>query len=150
MMLAEVIDAYVTLQQSLGMRFDAARKLLRQFSREMGNPDIDKVQTAAVAGFLRGTGSPSATWALKYRVLSGFYKFPAISRGHADGSPLPTNLPKPPPQQSPNVYSTDELRRLLDATSAPFVGDHRLPVPTTECCCYCYMEADCASAKHSN
>jgi integrase/recombinase XerD len=128
MTLADVIDAYVALQQSLGMRFEAARKLLRQFSREMGNPDIDKVQASAVADFLRGTGALSATWALKYRVLSGLYKF-AISRGHADGSPLPTNLPKLPPQQSPYVYSTDELRRLLDATSAPFVGDHRLPAP---------------------
>lgn len=93
MTLTEVIDAYVTLQQSLGMHFEAARKLLRQFSREMGNPDIDKVQASAVADFLRGTGALSATWSLKYKVLSGLYKF-AISRGHADVSPLPTKLTK--------------------------------------------------------
>ena len=34
---------------------------------------------------------------------------------------------KLPPPQSPYIYSTDELRRLLDATLAPFAGDHRLP-----------------------
>ena len=149
MMLAEVIDAYVTLQQSLGMRFDAARKLLRQFSREMGNPDIDKVQTAAVAGFLRGTGALSATWALKYRVLSGFYKF-AISRGHADGSPLPTNCqscrhnsrPMSTPPTSCGDCSMPHRLHLWETTACLR--------RRTECCCYCYMEADCASAKHSN
>jgi integrase/recombinase XerD len=110
MTLSEVIDAYVLLQQSLGKRFESARTLLRRFSREMGNPDIQEVEAANVAAFLRGSGPLSATWALKYRVLSGFYRF-AISRGHVDSSPLPTNQPKLPPQQSPYIYSTDELRR---------------------------------------
>jgi integrase/recombinase XerD len=125
MTLSEVIDAYVLLEQSLGKRFESARTLLRQFSREMGNPRIEEVAAANVAAFLRGSGPLSATWALKYRVLSGFYRF-AISRGHVDSSPLPTSQPKLPPQQSPYIYSTDELRRLLDATSALHVANSRL------------------------
>ncbi|WP_200874311.1 tyrosine-type recombinase/integrase [Ferrovum myxofaciens] len=32
-------------------------------------------------------------------------------------TPLPPNLPKFPPQQTPYIYSTGELQRLLDATS---------------------------------
>jgi integrase/recombinase XerD len=128
MRLIEVIDAYVTLQRSLGMRFEAGRKLLRQFSREMGNPHIGQVRPEAVANFLRGTGALSATWTLKFSVLSGFYRF-AINRGHVQSSPLPTSLPKLPPQQSPYVYSTDELQRLLDATSALHVGHSRLQAP---------------------
>ena len=75
MTLTDVIDAYVLLQQSLGKRFKSARTLLRQFSREMGNPRIDEVEAADVATFLRGSGPLSATWTLKYRVLSGFYRF---------------------------------------------------------------------------
>jgi site-specific recombinase XerD len=128
MKLIDVIDAYVTLQRSLGMRFEAGRKLLRQFSREMGNPHIDQVRSEAVANFLQGKGALSATWTLKYRVLSGLYRF-AISRGHVQSSPLPTSLPQLPPQQSPYVYSTDQLRRLLDATSALHVGHSRLQAP---------------------
>jgi integrase len=116
MMLREVIDAYVTLQKSLGMNFDSARRLLGQFGRVMGNPPIDQVRPDAVANFLRGSGPLSATWALKYRVLSGFYKF-ALCRGFAHVSPLPTSTPKFPPQQTPYVYSTEELTRLLEATS---------------------------------
>ena len=125
MTLSEVIDAYVLLQQSQGRRFESARTLLRQFCREMGNPRIGEVDAGRVAAFLRGSGALSATWTLKYRVLSGFYRF-AISRGHVDSCPLPTSQPKLPPQQSPYIYSTDELRRLLDAAAALCVTNRRL------------------------
>ncbi|MET4518384.1 integrase [Bradyrhizobium sp. I1.7.5] len=58
---------------------------------------------------------------LRYRVSSGLYRF-AVSRGYATFSPLPTALPKLPPQQTPYVYSTEELHVLLDATSILKVG----------------------------
>ena len=128
MRLSEVIDAYIAMKTSLGMSFDSARRLLRQFSREIGNPTIGEVQAEAVATFLRGRGALNATWGLKYRILSGFYKF-AISRGHADSSPLPGNVPKLPPQQTPYVYSIDELRRLLEATSVVHVNSTPLQAP---------------------
>ncbi|WP_284284101.1 tyrosine-type recombinase/integrase [Mesorhizobium amorphae] len=61
---------------------------------------------------------------LKHSVLSGLFRF-AISRGYADRSPLPTVLPNLPPAQTPYVYSTDELRRLLEATSTLRTGYSR-------------------------
>jgi integrase len=128
MRLSEVIDAYIAMKTSLGMSFESARRLLGQFSREIGNPTIGEVQAEAVATFLRGRGALNATWGLKYRILSGFYKF-AISRGHVDSSPLPANVPKLPPQQSPYVYSMDELRRLLEATSVVHINSTPLQAP---------------------
>ena len=128
MKLSEVIDSYIGMKTSLGMSFDSVGRLLRQFSREIGNPAIGEVQAEAVAVFLRGHGALNATWGLKYRILSGFYKF-AISRGHVDRSPLPANLPKLPPQQAPYVYSTDELRRLIGATSVVHVKSTPLQAP---------------------
>ena len=125
MKLIEVIDAHVTLQRSLGMRFESAARLLQQFNREMGNPQIDQVSPEAVALFLQGAGALSATWMLKYSVLCGLYRF-AISQGYVNISPLPISFPKLPPQQSAYVYSTDELRRLLDATSSLHVAHSRL------------------------
>jgi integrase/recombinase XerD len=128
MMLADVIDAYLIKQRSLGMRFESAEQLLRRFCRVMGNPEIDKISPEAVAAFLHGTGALSATWMLKYRVLTGFYRF-ALSRGHVGRSPLPTTSPKLPPQQTPYVYSTEELRRLLEATSILRIGNSsKVPV----------------------
>jgi site-specific recombinase XerD len=116
MKLATVIEAYIVLQQSLGLRSKTARQSLRRFGRQMGDVHICNVQPERVLGFLQGTGPLSSNWRVKYRLLSGLYRF-AISRGHVAASPLPPTLPKFPPQQTPYIYSTEELRRLLDATS---------------------------------
>ena len=127
MNMAELVEAYLARQRSLGMRFDSAERLLHRFCRALGNPEIGKVTPELVATFLRGQGALSATWLLRYRVLTGLYRF-AISRGYVGSSPLPTTLPKLPPQQTPYVYSTEELRRLLDATEVLRVG-HSPQVP---------------------
>jgi hypothetical protein len=82
------------------------------------------VTPEAIIDFLNGNGALTATWTLKHRVLTGLYRF-AVSRGYVDNSPLPRTLPKLPPQQTPYVYSTDELRRLLDATAILSVGHSR-------------------------
>jgi integrase/recombinase XerD len=128
MKLADVIEKYVTLQQSLGMSFASASRILGRFSRNMGGVRIDEVTPQAVADFLQGTKPLSATWLLKHRVLSGFYRF-AISRGYIGSSPLPTNLPKLTRQQTPYVYSNDELRRLIEATSMLHAAHSRLQAP---------------------
>ena len=127
MRLADVVDAYLTRQRSLGMRFESAGQLLRRFSRAMGDRPIQEVTPEAVLDFLNGKGVLTATWTLKHRVLTGLYRF-AVSRGYVDNSPLPTTMPKLPPQQTPYVYSTDELRRLLDATAILRTG-HTRQVP---------------------
>jgi len=124
MKLADIIDAYVARQRSLGMRFESAGRLLHYFGRTVGDRQIRDVTPESVIEFLNGDGELTATWVLKYRVLTGMYKF-AISRGYADCSPLPTALPKLPPPQTPYVYSTDELRRLLEATAILQTGYSR-------------------------
>lgn len=124
MMLADIIDAYLTRQRSLGMRFDSAGQLLHRFGRAMGERPIQEVTPGAILDFLKGNGALTATWILRHRVLTGLYLF-AIGRGYVDNSPLPTTLPKLPPQQTPYVYSTEELRCLLDATAILRKGHSR-------------------------
>ena len=123
-MLADVIDAYLTRQRSLGMRFNSAGQLLHRFGRAIGERPIQEVTPEAVLDFLNGRGALTATWTLKHKVLTGLYRF-AVSRGYVDSSPLPTTLPKLPPQQTPYVYSNDELRRLLEATTILSAGHSR-------------------------
>ena len=79
MMLADVIDAYLTRQRSLGMRFDSAGQLLHCFGRAMGERPIQEVTPGAILDFLNGNGALTATWMLKHRVLTGLYRF-AVSR----------------------------------------------------------------------
>src|SRR3546814_482091 len=124
MQLIDLVTAYVTMQRSLGFRFKAADRLLRQFAREMGSVSIDDVRPDAVVAFLQGAGPVTATWRLKYNVLSGLYRF-AISRGYCEACPLPRSMPKLPPSQTPYVYSVEELRRLVEAT--PSLYNYRSP-----------------------
>jgi integrase/recombinase XerD len=125
MKLINVVTAYVVMQRSLGLRFKAGDRLLRQFANEMGNVDIAEVHTDTVVTFLQGAGALTTTWRLKYNVLSGLYRF-AISRGYAATCPLPTNVPKLPPSQTPYVYSTEELRRLISSTPVLYSSRSRL------------------------
>jgi len=121
----DVIDKYIALQRSLGKRFESSGRILRRFGRKMDDICINDVKHQVVADFLWGTGPLSGTWRLKHSVLSGFYQF-AISRGYVDSSPLPPDSPKLPPPQTPYVYSADELRRLIEATSVLHVAHSRL------------------------
>lgn len=146
MKLATAIEAYIELQRSIGLRSETARRTLRQFGRYMGDIHIDEIQAQQVLGFLQGTGPLSSAWRVKYRLLSGFYRF-AISRGHAAVSPLPSNLPKLPPQQTPYIYSTKELHRLLDATSVSESTQSRLQAPMFRVLILLLYEALCASVR---
>jgi integrase/recombinase XerD len=97
MKVIEVVDAYLTRQRSLGMRFEGAGRMLHRFGRVIGNPDIDEVTPEAVAKFLHGEGTLSATWILKYRVLTGLYRF-AVGRGYVceagcNVTPVASGLP---------------------------------------------------------
>jgi integrase/recombinase XerD len=124
MMVTDVINAYLTRQRSLGMRFESAGEILHRFGRTMGERPFQDPTAAEILDFLNGNGALTATWMLKHKVLTGLYRF-AISREYVDSSPLPTTLPKLPPQQTPYVYSTEELHRLLDATAILRSGHSR-------------------------
>jgi integrase/recombinase XerD len=112
----EVVEAYWATRRALGVLLDRQGRFLRQFVRETGNTPLSDVTPTAVASFLRGRGMPTATWRAKRASLAGLYRY-AISRGFAAASPLPEHPPKLSPPQTPYVYSSAELQRLLDATA---------------------------------
>jgi integrase/recombinase XerD len=112
----EVVEAYLAARRALGVLLDRQGRFLRQFVRETGNTPLSDVTPTAVASFLRGRGMPTATWRAKRASLAGLYRY-AISRGFAAASPLPEHPPKLSPPQTPYVYSSAELQRLLDATA---------------------------------
>ena len=57
MRMADVVDAYLTRQRSLGMRFESAGQLLRRFSRAIGDRPIQEVTPEAIIAFLNGNGA---------------------------------------------------------------------------------------------
>lgn len=111
----EVVEAYLAARRALGVRLDREGRYLHQFVRETGNVPLPDITPAAVTLFLRGRGTPTWTWKVKRASLAGLYRY-AIARGLVAVIPLPAQPPKLPPQQTPYVYSVDELQRLLEAT----------------------------------
>jgi integrase/recombinase XerD len=114
----DLVTHYVAFRRTLGGCCNIAEQALRSFCRAVGPPTpVTRIRPKAVAKFLAGIGPITRTWHFKCFTLKGFFRF-AISRGHLDKAPLPTELPKRPPTLAPSIYSRDELRRLLDAISS--------------------------------
>ncbi len=118
MNITDLVTQYVAFRRTMGERCKTGEDILRSFCRAVGaRKPVTQIRVKAVATFFAGTGPITATWHVKYSVLKGFFWF-AISRGHLDKAPLPTDLPKRPPTVIPYIYSREELRRLLKAIPA--------------------------------
>jgi site-specific recombinase XerD len=117
MKLTRVVEDYVTLKRAAGLRFTNAATILKAFARAAGPIDANQVGQETVLSFLNGSRQITSTWHLKHYTLAGLFRF-AMQRGLVSTSPVPYLVPKRPAYAKPYIYSTDELRRLLDATEA--------------------------------
>ena len=116
MTLVDVIADYVALRQAMGYRFTTGQYRLQAFCRAVGpDREMQDVDRDRVLAFL---GPPvTSDWRHKYSALTCFYRY-AISRGHVGASPLPTTVPKLPSRFVPYIYTPEEIRQLLDATTS--------------------------------
>ena len=117
MNLASVVEDYVTLKRSTGLRFTNAATILKAFARAAGPIDVNEVGQETVQTFLNGSRQISSTWHLKHYTLAGLFRF-AMERGLVSTSPVSYLVPKRPDYATPYIYSTDELQRLLHAIEA--------------------------------
>ena len=114
MKLTQAVHDYITLKQSLGLRFHTEATILKAFCNALGEVAIIDVEPHRVSSYLAGNGPLTRYWHRKYEALSGFYRF-ALGRGYVLHSPLPTTVPKRPQPFRPYIYSQQELRDILKA-----------------------------------
>ena len=117
MKVSDLVDAYVSYRQSLGMHYHTQANFLKSFVRATGDIDILEVQSDTIRPLLLVKGRVTASWEQRHSTLSGLYRF-AIYRGLVDVSPLPTIRPQIPPPRTPYIYSADEIKRLLSAATS--------------------------------
>jgi site-specific recombinase XerD len=118
MQLDAAITQYIVYRQALGERFHVNANILKSFCRAVGGETpIIEIPSDHVNEFLNGTGPITASWHVRYNALLGFYNY-ALSHGLVANSPLPTVKPKRPQSFVPYIYTHEELRRLLAATSS--------------------------------
>jgi integrase len=127
MTLHGAIVKYVSLKRALGADFRSAEKILRRFSRQLGDRPLTSISTADCDAFIWGFKVPSSHGSLKRSVLCGFFRY-LVGRGVVAKSPVDA-VRSPRISSSafrPHIYTHDELRRLLESTSAVFVRRSRL------------------------
>jgi site-specific recombinase XerD len=112
----EAVESYLSLKRALGAIFSADARILRSFVRALGDVPLESISREACQAFCRGTGPPTRFWERKHYTLRGFFGY-LVGRGHLPKSPLPDAGPQIPRSFQAYIYSHDELRRLLDATS---------------------------------
>lgn len=116
MTLTEAVESYLILKRSLGAVFSADARILRSFVRALGDVPLESISREACQTFCRGTGPPTRFWERKHYTLRGLFGY-LVARGHLLRSPLPDAGPQIPRAFQAYIYSPDELRRILDATS---------------------------------
>jgi site-specific recombinase XerD len=116
MRLAEAIESYLSLKRSLGAVFSVDARILRSFQLVLGDVPLDSISRDACQAFCRGSGPPTRFWERKHQSLRGFFSY-LTARGHVAASPLPHAAPRVSRSFQAYIYSRDELRRLLEATS---------------------------------
>lgn len=130
MNISALVTLYVAFRKTLGKRCKTTEYVLRSFCRAIGlRTPVTRIRVDAVAAFLAGTGPVTRAWHCRYTTLKGLFQF-AVSRGYLDKTPLPTEVPKYPRAFVPYIYSRDELRRLLKATSSHQRFPYKVEPPT--------------------
>jgi integrase/recombinase XerD len=125
MRLDQLVEQYITFKRTKGMEFQSPAVTLRCFSRALRPLDVAEVTPADVLAFLYRSKVVTSSWHHKYSTLSGLYRY-AIAREYVRLSPLPTILPKKVEHAQPYIYSTREIKALLDSSAVLNDETHRL------------------------
>lgn len=113
MKLSSAIENYVTLKRSLGAVFSVDTRILRSFSRALGDVHFEAITSEDCRTFCRGKGLPTRFWERKHGSLRGFFRY-LVSRGILVDSPFQEPAPRIQRTFRPYIYSHEELRRLLE------------------------------------
>jgi len=114
------VQTYIDGKHARGVVFEEAAKILRSFSKKIGDVPLDTITPAQILDFLNGPRPSYGTWCTKFSLLKFFFEYWS-ARGLVDRSPMPPRI-RPPLalRQSfvPYVYTRNQLRLLFRATSA--------------------------------
>lgn len=125
MTLQDLVETYIAARQSLGTSFTTDARTLRRFLRKTGDVPLEDITQTICRDFYERGEPCSPTSAKNFRTLRGLFRF-AIARRLLTKSPLPIRAPRVVSSFRPHIYSIEELRRLLQATSS--LADKRSPL----------------------
>jgi len=117
MRLSALISEYLAYRRALGYQLRGEAFVLRAFCNSVGDHSLSVLTVNQVRAYLYQGVVSQQTIGKRHRALSGFYRYLATRHG----IDLPT-LPRAPKSRKsvlvPYIYSHEELKRLLQATTA--------------------------------
>jgi site-specific recombinase XerD len=116
MTLPRLVADYLLYRRALGRRLITEGLILRSFCRSFGKRPLTHIRVDSVLAFLRRGSVSHETVARRHRALAGFYRY-VQGRYDALLTPLPDLPTVPPSSFVPYIYSHEELKRLLRATT---------------------------------
>jgi integrase/recombinase XerD len=114
------IQGYIGAKHARGIGFETAAKILRSFSKTVGDVPLDTITPALMLNFLDGPRTSYSTWRVKFSILKHFFEYWS-ARGLVDQLPMPPCIPPAIAlRQSfvPYIYTRNEVRLLLQAIPA--------------------------------
>jgi hypothetical protein len=75
MTLTQVVEEYVTVKRSTGLRFKNGAMILRTFTRVSGAIEVNDVTQDTVRAFLKRSGPITSGWHQKHYTLAGLFRF---------------------------------------------------------------------------
>lgn len=117
MTVSQCVEVYIQKRRDCGYNYGSIAKVLRRFARFVGKLDISKVTGTHVDEFLSNPAISNTTWRAYAWHLRNFFKH---WHGHQQLQTMPQVSMKPATAQTfvPYVYTQQEVRALLDATTA--------------------------------
>lgn len=120
MTLYGAVQIYIDGKHARGVAFEEAAKILRSFSKKVGDAPLDTITSAQIVDFLNSPRTSYGTWSKKFSLLKFFFEYWS-ARGLVDWSPMPPRIRPPLALRQafvPYVYTRNEVRLLLRATAA--------------------------------
>jgi integrase len=116
MTLPHLVADYLLYRRALGRRLISDGRILRSFCRNFGKRPLKRMTADSVLAFLRRGTVGQETIARRHRALAGFYRY--VQGRYGALLPALPDLPVGTPSTFvPYIYSHEELRRLLQATT---------------------------------
>ena len=94
MTLHRAVQTYIDGKHARGVVFEEAAKILRSFSKKVGDVPLDAITPAQILDFLNGPQTSYRTWCTKFSLLKFFFEYWS-ARGLVDRSPMPPRI-RPP------------------------------------------------------
>jgi integrase/recombinase XerD len=110
------INQYLQLKRRSGAAYINLENQLGSFARITGNISLEEVSKKQVESYLAGHETSPYEWNRKYRMIKRFFAF-CEARKYLATAPMPKPRPSVRTTFAPYIYSIEQIRALLRATS---------------------------------